>query len=79
MEQGKELSKDSVSAGDCLSLSPRGAQSMGYTGVVPFEAKGLTFAIPRQSVICQVGGGVGGQGDLQPRGRWELRAMAPIL
>lgn len=40
-EQGKQLSKDSVSAGDYLRRAPRGAQSMACTCVVPLEAKGL--------------------------------------
>lgn len=31
MEQGKQLSKDSVSAGDHLRPSPRGAQSLTCT------------------------------------------------
>lgn len=59
--------EDSVSAGDYLSLSPWGAQSMNCTRVVPWETKGLTFVIPCQSVIGQV---CGGQSDLETQGRW---------
>lgn len=59
VEQGKELSKDWVFAGDPLRLSPPGAQSMTCTRALPLEAKGLCD--PCQSVIGQV---CGGQGDL---------------
>lgn len=69
MEQGQAPHKDSVSAGDYLSLSPWGAQSMNCTRVIPWETKGLTFVIPGQSVIGQV---CGGQSDLEPQGRWEM-------